>query len=328
MNTFKSFVPEIYEVNEQTFARIALEVFLFQAQHNPVYSSFIRHLRINPASVARIDDIPFLPISFFKTHEIQSGQWQSETIFTTSGTTGATPGRHLVYSVDEYKAHARRCFEQFFGPLNNCHFLALLPSYLEREGSSLIAMIDHFIRESGSNESGFYLRDHASLVERIEKLAAGPRKVVLWGVSFALLDLASEGIRDFSHCMIFETGGMKGRKKEITRQELHDTLKQTFSVDKIFSEYGMTELFSQAYTTGGLRFYCPPAMRVIGRELSDPFSKGIVGETCGLNVIDLANWRTISFIETEDVGRVFNDGSFEVTGRIDNSEVRGCNLMI
>jgi len=190
LNTFKSFVPEIYEVNEQTFARIALEVFLFQAQHNPVYSSFIGHLRINPASVARIDDIPFLPISFFKTHEIQSGQWQSETIFTTSGTTGATPGRHLVYSVDEYKAHARRCFEQFFGPLNNCHFLALLPSYLEREGSSLIAMIDHFIRESGSNESGFYLRDHASLVERIEKLAAGPRKVVLWGVSFALLDLA------------------------------------------------------------------------------------------------------------------------------------------
>ncbi len=328
MNTFKSFVPEIYEVNEQTFARIALDVFHFQAQRNPLYGSFIRHLRINPASISRIEDIPFLPIRFFKTHEIQTGEWQAERIFTTSGTTGSTPGRHLVYSVDDYRAHAQRCFERFFGSVKDFHFLALLPSYLERTGSSLIAMIDHFIRASGSDESGFYLHDHISLTDRIERLKGGTRKVILWGVSFALLDLAAGGSRDFSQCLVFETGGMKGRRKEITRQELHDTVKQSFNVDKVFSEYGMTELFSQAYTMGGLRFHCPPAMQVIGRELSDPASKGIIDETCGLNVIDLANWRTLSFIETEDVGRVFDDGSFEVTGRMDNSEVRGCNLMI
>lgn len=324
----KSFVPEIYEVNEHSFTRIALDVFRFQAYHNRLYGIFIRNMRVDPDQVKEVTEIPFLPISFFKSHQIQTGEWNPESVFTSSGTTATTPSKHLVYSTDEYLAHALQCFEHFFGPVKDCHFLALLPSYLEREGSSLIAMIEHFIRKSGSSESGFYLHDHASLIKRLQMLKGDARKVVLWGVSFALLDLAAEGSHDLGHCLIFETGGMKGRRKEITRQELHDTLRHAFNVDKVYSEYGMTELFSQAYTSGGLRFHCPPAMKVIGRELSDPGCKGVVGETCGLNVIDLANWRTISFIETEDVGRIYADGSFEVTGRMDNSEIRGCNLMI
>lgn len=295
---------------------------------NPLYNRFLKQLKVDPEKVRHLEDVPFLPVSFFKTHNIQSDVWEPETIFTSSGTTGQTQSRHLVASEPDYLANAQRCFEHFFGPLTSYHFLALLPSYLEREGSSLISMIRHFIEASESAYSGFYLRDHDNLRSRLEDLRNNDRKVILWGVSFALLELLEEGPLDLSGCMVLETGGMKGRRREITRQELHERLTSGFNVPQIYSEYGMTELFSQAYTTGGLLFHSPPQMKVLGRDPSDPMLKGVSNETCGLNVIDLANWRTISFIETEDVGKVFSDGTFEVQGRIDNSEIRGCNLLL
>lgn len=328
MDTFKSFIPEIYEVNDQSFSRIALDIFRYQAGKNPLYRRFLKELKVIPENIRRLEDIPFLPISFFKTHDIQSDVWEPQTIFKSSGTTGSVQSRHLVASESEYLAHSKRCFEHFFGPLTKFHFLALLPSYLERDGSSLISMIRYFIDESHSDHSGFYLRDYDNLRKQVALLRSADRKIVLWGVSFALLELLEEGGIDLGGCLVFETGGMKGRRREITRQELHTRLTSGFNVAEIYSEYGMTELFSQAYTTGGLRFRCPPQMKVIGRDPSDPMSKGLLNETCGLNIIDLANWRTISFIETEDLGRVFPDGSFEVQGRMDNSEIRGCNLLL
>jgi len=206
--------------------------------------------------------------------------------------------------------------------------MALLPSYLEREGSSLIAMMDYFIRESASPFSNFYLNNTDQLLGDLECLRTDNRKTILWGVSFALLDLIEKYELDLSHCLVFETGGMKGRRKEIIRAELHATLMERLNVTKIYSEYGMTELFSQAYTSGGQQFSCPPWMKVVARDVTDPFTLGLLGETSGINVIDLANWHTISFIETEDLGKVYADGSFEILGRLDNSDVRGCNLMM
>jgi phenylacetate-coenzyme A ligase PaaK-like adenylate-forming protein len=328
LETFKSFDSKLYGINDATFTDIALGVFRFQAAHNVVYKAFIDNLSINPQNVRRLEDIPFLPIGFFKTHAMQTGAWAPETVFTSSGTTGATVSRHPVRDLNFYLRHSERCFEYFFGPLTDFHFLALLPSYLERQGSSLIAMMDHFIKASGSPYSGFYLYTVDSLLADLERLKRDSRKVILWGVSFALLDLVEQYHPDLSHCLVFETGGMKGRRREITRAELHTAITEGLNVKSVFSEYGMTELLSQAYTKGGSEFTAPPWMKVIGREITDPLTKGLTGETAALNVIDLANWNSISFIETEDLGRVFRDGTFEVLGRMDNSDVRGCNLMV
>ncbi|HEY9044536.1 MAG TPA: acyl transferase [Ohtaekwangia sp.] len=330
MDTFKSFESTLYTVNDQTFVDIAIEVFRFQAVNNPVYRSFIQNLSVDVHAVRSLQDIPFLPISFFKSHTVQSGVWQPEITFTSSGTTGASVSRHALANLEFYQQHSQRCFEYFFGPLSDYHFLALLPSYLERQGSSLIAMMDHFIRQSGSTYSSYYLYQVDKLLQDIEALRSkDSRKIILWGVSFALLDLAEQhaGI-DLSHCLVFETGGMKGRRKEITRAELHTILREKLNVTGIFSEYGMTELLSQAYTRGQFLFTCPPWIKIIGRDITDPLSKGLLRETAGINVIDLANYQTISFIETEDLGKVYEDGTFEVLGRMDNSDVRGCNLMI
>ncbi|HEY3406387.1 MAG TPA: acyl transferase [Ohtaekwangia sp.] len=328
MDTFKSFESKIYSLNDQSFTDIALEIFRFQAEANPVYASYIRNLRIKVSEVKQLTDIPFLPISFFKSQQIQSGSWTPQTVFQSSGTTGMTTSKHAVADLLFYQKNSQMCFEYFFGQVSHYNFLALLPSYLEREGSSLITMMDHFIK-SGGGYSGYYLHDHTRLLEDLEKLRdSDGKKIILWGVSFALLDLVEYGPVDLGHCHVFETGGMKGRRKEITREALHNALKTAFNLPAVYSEYGMTELLSQAYTTGTNRFLCPPWMKIIGREPGDPFSKGLLGETAGINVIDLANWQTISFIETEDIGKVFSDGSFEVLGRMDNSDIRGCNLMI
>lgn len=326
MDTFKSFASKIYSLNDQSFDEIALEIFNFQALHNPVYAAFIRNLGVKVNDVRTLNDIPYLPVSFFKTQTVQSDTWVPETFFTSSGTTGTTVSRHAVADLSFYQHHARKCFEFFFGPLEDYHFLALLPSYQERQGSSLIAMIDYFISNSRSPLPGYYLTDYSRLFQDLSRPTS--QKLVLWGVSFALLDLVEHKAIDLSHCMIFETGGMKGRRKEITREELHTTLKNNFNVRSIYSEYGMTELFSQAYTDGTSRFKSPPWMKIVGRELGDPMAKGLQNETAGINVIDLANWQTISFIETEDVGKVYDNGTFEVLGRMDNSDIRGCNLMI
>ncbi len=329
MNSFESFAGQIYTVNDQTFNNIALSLFRYQAANNALYNAFITNLGVKVTDVDAIDQIPFLPISFFKNHTVKTGAWTEEVCFTSSGTTGMTTSKHYLRSLDFYRQHSVRCFEHFFGSLKNYHFFALLPSYLERKGSSLIAMMEHFIRESGSGVSGFYLHDLDRLVRDMAARPDDGRKVILWGVSFALLDLVEKYDRlDLGNSMVFETGGMKGRRKEIIREELHGILKHGLGVNRLYSEYGMTELLSQAYMVDGRFFNPPPWMKIIGRDISDPLRRGLLSETCGINVIDLANWHSIAFIETEDLGKVNENGSFEVLGRMDNSEVRGCNLLV
>ncbi|MCK6617512.1 MAG: acyl transferase [Cyclobacteriaceae bacterium] len=329
MEKFKSFQSQIYTVNEATFGNIALSVFRYQALYNPVYGEYIKALGIKSQEISGVHEIPFLPIDFFRTHTVKSGNWNEEVIFTSSGTTGTATSSHHINDVSFYHNNARLCFEYFFGPLTNYYFLALLPSYLERSTSSLVSMIRHFIELSGNTGSGFYLNNLTQLVDDVRKLQdTGKRKIVVWGVSFALLDLAEKLAPDLSNCLVFETGGMKGRRREITREELHRVLKQGLHAERIFSEYGMTELLSQAYTGGGSRFKCPPWMRVMARDFTDPLQVGQQNKTGGLNVIDLANLHSVAFIETADMGIVFEDGSFEVLGRLDNAEIRGCNLLV
>jgi hypothetical protein len=328
LDTLKDFDVKLYSVNDDTFENIALELFHFQAVHNPVYRLYLSNLNVDIKSIKKLDQFPFLPIRFFKSHDIKTGDWNPQVTFNSSGTTSLSTSKHSVRDLGFYLNHTQRCFEYFFGSLDEYHLLALLPSYLEREGSSLIAMIDHFIKLTGSDHSDFYLADLPKLIAELESLKSMGKKTVLWGVSFALMDLAEKYKVDLSHCLVFETGGMKGRRKEIVRDELHKILKEAFYISNVFSEYGMTELLSQAYTKGGTRFYCSPWMKVTGREITDPFETGLLNETSGINVIDLANWHSVAFIETEDLGRVFGDGSFEVLGRADNSDARGCNLLL
>lgn len=328
MDTFKSFESKLYSVNEGCFDDIALEVFQYQSEFNPLYNTFIRALGVQVNTIDTIHKIPYMPISFFKGQSIQTGNWVPETFFSSSGTTGMIASNHAVRDLDFYCRHSRACFEYFFGPVKDYHILALLPSYLERSGSSLITMVDYFMQLGEPPYKAYYLKNHDKLLQDIDALRKIKKKIIIWGVSYALLDLAEKGEVDLGDCLVFETGGMKGRRREITRQELHSLLKTQFNVPQIYSEYGMTELFSQAYTRGTTRFNTPPWLKVVGRDLSDPLTKGLLQETSGINVADLANWNTISFIETEDMGKVFEDGSFEVLGRMDNSDVRGCNLMV
>lgn len=327
MDTFKSFETQLYNVNESNFEDIALSLFQFQATHNPTYRSYIQGLDIDPNLVDTLEKIPYLPISFFKSHAIQTGDWMPMAEFKSSGTTGSSTSRHLIKDFQFYLSHSKRCFEFFFGDIRQYHFLALLPSYLERKGSSLVAMINHFIKESQSPFSGFYLHNYDQLLKDAKRLRSDARKTILWGVPFALLDIAEKHRPDLSHCMIFETGGMKGRRREMTRAELHGILKESFRVREVFSEYGMTELLSQAYSLGNETFRCPPYMKVLTRDITDPFQV-VVESTGGINVVDLANFNSIAFIETEDLGKKSKNGSFEIVGRMDNSEVRGCNLLI
>lgn len=327
MDTFKSFETQLYNVNESNFEDIAISLFQFQATHNPTYRSYIQSLDIDLNLVDTLEKIPYLPISFFKNHTIQTGDWKPVEEFKSSGTTGTSSSRHLVRDLQFYLKHSKRCFEFFFGDIRQYHFIAVLPSYLERKSSSLVTMIDYFIRESQSPFSGFYLHNYEQMLKDVERLRFDARKTILWGVSFALLDIAEKHRPDLSHCLIFETGGMKGRRREITREELHSILKESFHVGEIFSEYGMTELLSQAYSQGNEMFRCPPCMKIMTRDITDPFQ--LVDEsTGGINVVDLANFHSIAFIETEDLGKKSKNGSFEVLGRMDNSEVRGCNLLI
>jgi len=328
LDTLKDFESKLYNVNDNTFEKIALELFHFQAAHNPVYRQFLANLPVDISSIIQLDQIPFLPIRFFKSHDIKTGEWNAQVTFTSSGTSSSIISRHSIRDLLFYLDHSQRCFEYFFGPIEKFHLLALLPSYLEREGSSLIVMMDHFIKLTGSTYSGFYLSDLDELIHHLELLKDDMKRTILWGVSFALMDLAEKHGLDLGHCLVFETGGMKGRRKEIIRNELHKSLKNSFLTKEVYSEYGMTELLSQAYTKGETRFFCPPWMKVIAREITDPFETGLLNETGGINVIDLANCHSVAFIETEDLGRVYGDGSFEVLGRADNSDVRGCNLLV
>lgn len=326
MKTIKSFKEVLYTVNEKNFEDIALALYRFQVENNEVYRTFVTHL--GRRDIRSMESIPFLPISFFKTQDIQTGSWKPETTFTSSGTTGTTTSRHRVKALSFYLHHTGKIFNHFFGPLNEYHFLALLPSYLEREGSSLVAMTDYFIRESGSTHSGFYINDQGELVKKLMDLKESGKKVLLLGVTYALLDLAEKYPLDLSGCLIMETGGMKGKRPEITREELHRYLCSRFNVPAILSEYGMTELFSQAYSSSAGHFYPPSCMKILIRDIIDPRGSQPVGKTGAINVVDLANIHSCAFVETQDIGKIHPDGSFEVLGRLDNSDVRGCNLLV
>jgi phenylacetate-coenzyme A ligase PaaK-like adenylate-forming protein len=328
LETFKSFERDLYRVNADTFNAFSIRLFQFQALHNPVYREYLGYLGITPNTIEHYRDIPFLPISFFKSHKVQTGSWKDEGVFFSSGTTGAVPSRHLVMDKVFYLRNTVEIFARHFGPLSDFHVLALLPSYLEREGSSLIAMAENFIRLSGSPQSGFYLNNQNELISKLKTLHGGPRKVLLLGVTFALLDLAENFEIDLGHCMVMETGGMKGRRPEKTRQEVHEYLMGRLNLDKVYSEYGMTELFSQAYSAGNGLFQAPAWMKVILRDPEDPFEYSEATKQGAINIIDLANFHSCAFIETQDLGQLGKNGYFEVLGRMDNADIRGCNLLV
>ncbi|WP_369410132.1 LuxE/PaaK family acyltransferase [Hufsiella arboris] len=327
MNTITQ--EEIFSIkSHKEFEKLALRVFFHQYKHCKVYSDFVTNLGIKPQMIKSIGDIPFLPIEFFKNHQVVSTNNSAEVIFTSSGTTGTSQSRHLVSDVSWYIKSFRQGFKQFYGNIKDFAFLALLPSYLEREGSSLIYMIDDLIRESGHSQSGYFLYNHQELFEILQSLKNSKTPTILMGVTFALLDFIETYSIDFPELVIMETGGMKGRRKEMIREELHAILCEGFGVPSIHSEYGMTELLSQAYSLGDGIFHCPAWMKVLVRDTNDPLSILGTGATGGINVIDLANINSCSFIATQDLGKLREDGRFEVLGRFDNSDIRGCNLLV
>ncbi|WP_339923637.1 acyl transferase [uncultured Cyclobacterium sp.] len=330
MNSFKSFSEKIKSGQINDFDAMAMDLFSYQSRHNKIYQRYLEVRGIHPKNITEVKDIPFLPVSMFKTTKVISGP---ENVFdfwySSSGTTGQENSRHYVWSKALYLDHCVNNFESVYGSLEDFHVLALLPSYLEREGSSLVDMAAHFIEKSKSEQSGFYLYEHEALLEKMERLKNDRKKILLLGVTFALLDIAEISAKhtEYGELIVMETGGMKGRRKEMIRAEVHKVLKAAFKVQYIHSEYGMTELMSQAYSLGEGKFWCSSFMKVLIRDVYDPFAY-TSGTTGAINVIDLANFHSCSFIETEDLGLQNMDGSFTVLGRMDNSETRGCNLMI
>lgn len=314
--------------SEQDFNKITLEIFRFQYDNNPVYRKFSDLLNIDPRQVKTLDKIPFLPIDFFKSHTVLSSKDEIQKTFTSSGTTGAKTSKHHVTALSIYEQSFNLGFQRFYGDIKDYVVLALLPSYLEREGSSLIYMAQHLIEKSGHSDSGFYLNNLSELQSKLISLDNQGQKVLLIGVSFALLDLAENFQFNLKNTIIMETGGMKGRRKEMIREELHHILKKGFGVSAIHSEYGMTELLSQAYSFGNGIFECPPWMKILIRDPEDAQSYLKTNSTGGINVIDLANINSCSFIATQDLGKKAENNSIEIMGRFDNSDIRGCNLMV
>ena len=330
MQEFKSFSERILNLKKEQFESLALELFQFQSKANPLYREYLRIRRVNVEEVKSLDQIPFLPIRFFKDHPVICGKPEDfKHFYSSSGTTGMITSKHYIWSEDWYLRHARQIFESTYGSLNDYHVLALLPAYLERPGSSLVAMAQHFIQVSDSEHSGFYLYNHDELLQKVNKLRHGSRKILLLGVTFALLDLAdsNEPLGPLDNLMVMETGGMKGRRKEMIREEVHDTLKSYFGVESIHSEYGMTEMMSQAYSKGQGKYQLPASVQIMLRDINDPWSWATRSQG-GINVIDLGNFHSCAFLETQDLGRFDEDGNLEVHGRIDNSEIRGCNLLV
>lgn len=316
-------------VNGQNFEQYALALFQHQFQGNEVYRDFVTAIGRNPASVTSLTEIPFLPISLFKTHEVLTGARAADVplVFESSGTTGMQNSRHFVKDPELYKASFLQTFRQFYGEPGDYVFLCLLPSYLERNNSSLVYMAAELIRLSRQPESGFYLNEWTQLAGNLKAFSTSGRKVMLLGVTFALLDFADQYPMDLSAITVMETGGMKGRREEWTRDQVHDFLKKQWQLPAVHSEYGMTELLSQAYSKGAGLFECPSVMRVLVRDENDPFDLKLRGNGC-INVIDLANVHSCAFIATDDIARIGADGSFAVTGRLDNSALRGCSLMV
>ncbi|ESU21734.1 hypothetical protein FCR2A7T_01920 [Flavobacterium cauense R2A-7] len=314
--------------SKKEFEKITLKVFRYQYDNNSVYQNFCNLLKKNKTNVKSISEIPFLPIQFFKTHEVVSSMAPIQITFTSSGTTGIATSRHLVTDLNFYEESFRLGFSQFYGNIEDYVVLALLPSYLEREGSSLIYMAEDLIKSSNHPESGFYLHNYDELIEKLIALDNSGQNVILLGVTYALLDLIEKQNFHLKNTIIMETGGMKGKRREIIREELHELLCKGFGVSKIHSEYGMTELLSQAYSLGDGIFECPPWMEILIRDTEDALSYVAEGKTGGINVIDLANINSCSFIATQDLGKKNPNHSFEVLGRFDNSDIRGCNLMV
>ena len=321
---------DIFQIQDQsTFRAFALEVFYYQARHTAVYRNYLATLGVKPSSVRKLEQIPFLPIEFFKSHEVIVDWKQAEVVFKSSGTSGTPPSFHHVPDASLYHKSFTTAFRQFYSdPYTYC-ILALLPAYLERSGSSLVHMMEHLITGSGHPDSGFYLDNLDELAAILQKRNEDRQPTLLMGVSFALLDLAEQYPMALGeHIVVMETGGMKGRRKEMVRGELHERLKTAFGLNAVHSEYGMTELLSQAYSKGDGIFRCPPWMKILARDPNDPLTLLPAGQNGGINVIDLANLNSCSFIATSDLGKVYEDGSFEVLGRFDHSDIRGCNLLI
>ncbi|MFA5416996.1 MAG: acyltransferase [Bacteroidales bacterium] len=329
MRTPESIINQLFQPHEtQDFNALCLDLFRFQYKNNTSYRQFVDFLGKHPKRIQSYRDIPFLPISFFKTQQITAGWFVPEVVFTSSGTTGSATSQHFVKSKDLYIQSFMAGFNTFFGSPEDFVILALLPSYLEREGSSLVLMADELIRKSNHPESGFFLHDYQGLSVILDELKAAGKPTLLLGVTYALLDMAEQFPIDFPELKVMETGGMKGKRKEMVRDELHQQLKAGFGVGQIYSEYGMTELLSQAYSTGEGIFRTPSWMKVLIRDTNDPLTLLPENQSGGINVIDLANVYSCAFIETQDLGKSYADGSFEVLGRFDNSDVRGCNLMV
>lgn len=314
--------------NETDFTATALDTFRYQYENNEVYHRFCTLLQRTPEKVTALEHIPFLPIECFKTHKVYCGNAPHQQIFTSSGTTGAQTSRHYVKDLSIYEESFRKGFAYFYGDIRDYVVLALLPSYLERTGSSLITMVADLIERSGSQYSGFYLNEYDLLAECLQTLDASGKKVLLIGVSFALLDLVEKHTFSLKNTIVMETGGMKGRRKELVREELHALLCKGFGVEMIHSEYGMTELLSQAYSAGKGIYKCVPWLKVLIRDTNDALSYLPIGKTGGINIVDLANRESCSFIATQDLGKLHPDGTFEVLGRFDNADIRGCNLLI
>jgi hypothetical protein len=325
-----NFVPErIFSIDEPSqFNALALKIFKQQALNCLVYKEYLHHLKIDTEAIKNVAQIPFLPIAFFKSHTVLSSVNPVEITFSSSGTTGMTQSSHHVTDVKLYEQSYLQAFNKFYGHIEEYCFLALLPSYQERTGSSLIYMVDDLIQKSKNKQSGYFLYNHKDLFDTLQSLKAKKQKTVLIGVTYALLDFIEQYRIDFPDLIVMETGGMKGKRKEMIREELHNVLTDGFGVNSIHSEYGMSELLSQAYSLGNGVFHCPGWMQILIRDTNDPLSLIENGKTGGINVIDLANVNSCSFIATQDLGKINQDNSFEVLGRFDNADIRGCNLLI
>ncbi len=314
--------------NKKQFEKLALKVFRFQHENNLVYRQFCDFRKVEVQKIKTLEQIPFLPIQFFKSHNVVSNTNKVQEIFTSSGTTGAITSQHLVTDVTLYQESYQKGFSEFYGNIEDYVILALLPSYLDRSGSSLIYMFDDLIKRTNNPESGFYLNNYSELIQKLIQLDNSGQNILLIGVTYALLDLVEIQKFGLKNTIIMETGGMKGKRKEIIREDLHEQLCKGFGVTSIHSEYGMTELLSQAYSLGNGIFECPQQMQVLIRDTEDALSYVDSGKTGGINVIDLANINSCSFISTQDLGKKYPNNSFEILGRFDNSDIRGCNLMV
>lgn len=320
---------DFFEIQtEEDFNLHCLETYQFQLQHCQVYRDYVTLLGRRKNDVQHYSEIPFMPIEFFKTQQILTAGMQPQIVFSSSGTTGMVTSKHFVADVTIYERTFRRIFETFYGPLHDIAILALLPSYLERTGSSLIYMIDDLMKQSKQAESNYFLYNHQELYQTLLQLKNKGTKTILFGVTYALLDFIEKYSFEFPDLIIMETGGMKGKRKEMVKEEIHQLLEDAFAVSGIHSEYGMTELLSQGYSSGKGIFRLPKWMKILIRDTNDPLSLISSNKTGGINVIDLANRYSCSFIATQDLGRVYQDGSFEILGRFDQSDIRGCNLLV